>query len=302
MGILAAATGVMFVGSVLALRFGTTLPHWPFFGLAMAVYAYIALDAAWLSERPFPHDVDVATPTSVEAQKREAVGQLASGMAHEVKNPLMVLLTGVRYLQQRVPAGDPAVKTLLEDMHEAVTRADVVITGLLDYSAPAELRLAPSDVNAAIKRAASSVERELSEAAVALELELSAGLPPIALDTIRFHQVLVHVLRNAVHATPPDGRITARTYATADRNHLDGPDAVIMLEVDDTGSGIPHDSLGRIFDPFFTTKPPGAGTGLGLAVSRRIVEMHGASINIANRPEGGTRVSIAFRVPKERTQ
>jgi signal transduction histidine kinase len=176
-------------------------------------------------------------------------------------------------------------------MHEAVKRADAVIMGLLDFSAPRELALAPADLNAVVQRSAGMVKHEMTKARLTLDLDLSADLPPLALDVFKLQQVLVNVLTNAAHATPPGGRITTRTCRR---------DEVTIIEVDDTGSGIPEEALGKLFDPFFTTKPSGKGTGLGLAVSRQIVEMHGASIDIGNRPEGGARVTIAFNVLKER--
>ncbi len=161
-----------------------------------------------------------------------------------------------------------------------------------------------------VERSAGFVKHEVTKARVTLDLDLSADLPPLALDVFKLQQVLVNVLTNAAHATPPGGRITVRTYRRGVRlvSEVPGPstpdrfetgDEVIILEVDDTGSGIPEDVLGKLFDPFFTTKPTGKGTGLGLAVSRQIVKMHGASINIGNRPEGGARVTIAFDVLKE---
>jgi len=202
----------------------------------------------------------------------------------------MTLLTGVHYLMQHVPTTDEGVKTLLEDMHDAVKRADAVIMGLLDFSAPRELVLAPADLNTVVQRSAGMVKHEVTRARVTLDLALGTDLPPLALDVFKLQQVLVNVLTNAAHATPPGGRITARTYCR---------DSVTILEVDDTGSGIPKEALGKLFDPFFTTKPAGKGTGLGLAVARQIVEMHGASIDIGNRPEGGARVTIAFTVLKE---
>ena len=313
MVILAAAMALLALVYVVAALLGTTPPEWPSIGFVIAAYIGIALGAGWFREvrvavdqrtaaerelrqtnldlRKSHTDLQLAQWKLIETERLEAVGQLAAGVAHEVKNPLMTLLTGVHYLMQRVSPTDGNVKTLLEDMHEAVKRADAVIMGLLDFSAPRELALAPADLNAVVQRSAGMVKHEMTKARITLDLDLSADLPPLALDVFKFQQVLVNVLTNAAHATPPGGRIIARTHRR---------DEVTTLEVDDTGSGIPEEALGKLFDPFFTTKPAGKGTGLGLAVSRQIVEMHGASIDIGNRPEGGARVTIAFNVGKER--
>lgn len=313
MAMLAAAMVLLSLSYVVASVLGTTLPEWPVFGFVIAAYIGIALGAGWFREvrvaveerkaaerelrqtnldlRKSHTDLQLAQWKLIETERLEAVGQLAAGVAHEVKNPLMTLLTGVHYLMQHVPPTDGNVRTLLEDMHEAVKRADAVIMGLLDFSAPRELALAPADLNAVVQRSAGMVKHEMTKARLTLDLDLSADLPPLALDVFKLQQVLVNVLTNAAHATPPGGRITTRTCRR---------DEVTIIEVDDTGSGIPEEALGKLFDPFFTTKPSGKGTGLGLAVSRQIVEMHGASIDIGNRPEGGARVTIAFNVLKER--
>jgi signal transduction histidine kinase len=313
MAMLAAAMALLALVYAVAALLGSTLPEWPSIGFVIAAYIGIALGAGWFREvrvavdqrtaaerelrqtnldlRKSHTDLQLAQWKLIETERLEAVGQLAAGVAHEVKNPLMTLLTGVHYLMQHVPPTDGNVRTLLEDMHEAVKRADAVIMGLLDFSAPRELALAPGDLNAVVQRSAGMVKHEMTKARLTLDLDLSADLPPLALDVFKFQQVLVNVLTNAAHATPPGGRITARTYLR---------DEVTIVEVDDTGSGIPEEALGKLFDPFFTTKPTGQGTGLGLAVSRQIVEMHRASIDIGNRPEGGARVTIAFNVLKER--
>lgn len=332
MAMLAAAMALLSLSYLVAALLGATLPEWPIIGFVIAAYIGIALGAGWFREvrvavekrtaaerelrqayldlRQSHSDLQLAQWKLIETERLEAVGQLAAGVAHEVKNPLMTLLTGVHYLMQRVPSADGNVRTLLDDMHEAVKRADAVIMGLLDFSAPRELTLAPEDLNAVVERSAGLVKHEVTKARVTLDLDLSADLPPLALDVFKLQQVLVNVLTNAAHATPPGGKITVHTYRRGVRlvselpeptepDRFETGDEVIILEVDDSGSGIPEEALGKLFDPFFTTKPTGKGTGLGLAVSRQILEMHGASINIGNRPAGGARVTIAFNVLKE---
>ena len=324
---LAAVMVLVSVGYVAIEALGMPLPEWPFFAFVIAAYIGIALGAGWFAElrvavkertaaatelrqayldlRRSHSDLQLAQWKLIEAEKLEAVGQLAAGVAHEVKNPLMTLLTGVRYLQHHAPSLDGAVRTLLEDMHEAVKRADRVITGLLDFATPRELTLAPADLNGVIARSGGLVKHEIDRARVALELDLAHDLAPLSLDVFKIQQVLVNVLTNAAHATPPGGQITVRTYRKGLQLPSDAPDSgpaagmqaageVVMLEVDDTGTGVPAHALDKLFDPFFTTKPAGKGTGLGLAVSRQIIEMHGGSIHVANRPDGGARVTIAF--------
>lgn len=218
-----------------------------------------------------------------DREKRQAIEQLAAGVAHEVNNPLMTLLTGVRVLQQRGAAGDGEITLLLEDMAVAVKRADGVIKQLMEFADPAPLAVVPGNLNRVVADAVDAITPDVTRRGATLELDLAADLPSTGIDSPRLTQALVQVLGNAVHATPRGGKIMVRT-AFKERE--------IVLEVDDSGPGLADDTLQRAFDPFFTTKPPGAGTGMGLAVARQIVEMHGGTIGIANRTAGGTRVTI----------
>jgi PAS domain S-box-containing protein len=224
----------------------------------------------------------------IEAERLESVGRLAAGVAHEVKNPLMTLLTGVRYLAGRQDTKDADVSVLLDDMAEAVMRADTVIRGLLDFAAPRKLDLQCQNLNDIVERSLLLMKHDLDKGQITLVRELDAELPALMLDTFKLQQVLINLVTNAVHATPPGGRVVART-----RRRTAG-DPIVVLEIEDTGSGIPEKALTKVFDPFFTTKPTGTGTGLGLSVSRQIVQMHGGELDLTNRAEGGVRATIAF--------
>ena len=153
------------------------------------------------------------------------------------------------------------------------------------------------------------VRHLLNEGGITLNRELATELPPVWLDRNKIQQVFVNILTNAIHATPSGGTITIRTSSRvlspaevnrdagsreADRIHAG--ETVVIAEVIDTGSGIPADELRQIFDPFFTTKDTGKGTGLGLTVTKKIVELHGGSLEIHNRKEGGVAVTIVFKV------
>lgn len=325
--VLAIAMVVLSAGYVLALAAGRQLADWPPIVLVIGTYIGLALGWGWFSEvraevrqreeaerqlreayvdlRKSHADLQLAQWKLLETEKLEAVGQLAAGVAHEVKNPLMTLLTGVRYLSRRRPPADPDVAVLLEDMAEAVHRANTVITGLLDFSAPRELTLAPADLNDLVEKSVIMVKHELDRAHVTLRRELDPHTPRLPLDAMKVQQVLVNLLTNAAHASPAGGAITVRTRLT-DEVLVSGAGPgdfatgrrLVVLEVDDTGSGIPEHQLGKLFDPFFTTKPAGKGTGLGLSVSRQIIDMHGATIDIRNRAEGGARATLIFDAPE----
>ena len=246
----------------------------------------------------------------IQSAKFESVGQLAVGVAHEVKNPLHILLHGLVYLSRApLPAGDENVALVLGKMDNAVKRADRVIKGLLDFSAPSATELTPSELNAVVEESLLLVNHELVRAHVTLVKELEEALPVLKLDRQKIEQAFVNLFINAIHAMPAGGTLTVKTYAEWPTEF--GPDVGrrrtdqfrigetrVVAEVLDTGTGIPTETLDRLFDPFFTTKPPGQGTGLGLSVTRKILELHQGTIEISNRQEGGVRVTLTFKTER----
>lgn len=242
----------------------------------------------------------------IQAEKMESIGTLAAGVAHEVKNPLATLMMGVEFLMKRLHSTDPTVAQVLADMQDAILRADSITRALVDYSANTQLALAPEDLNKLIEEALKLVRPQLDRTHVQLVRNYGADLPPVAADRTRLQQVFVNLLINALQAMPQGGTLTVRTYLrqTTETSHFEGSrkaasiwagDTVVVAELDDTGVGIPQENLVKIFDPFFTTKPAGEGTGLGLPVSRKIIELHGGILEVKNRPEGGVRASVTLK-------
>jgi hypothetical protein len=245
----------------------------------------------------------------IQAEKLQSVGRLAAGVAHEVKNPLGILGMGIDYLTKNLVTSDPNVAQILNDMKEALHRADAIIMGLLDFSVPRELAMRNEDLNAILEQTLGMVKHEMSAAPVRLGKELAPDLPPVWVDSNKMKQVFVNILTNAIHAMPGGGTLTIRTLARQLQETEVSPDAgsriadrfragdrVVVCEVVDTGSGISEEKLAHIFDPFFTTKPTGKGTGLGLTVTKQIVERHGGTIDIRNRKEGGVIVTVMLKV------
>jgi PAS domain S-box-containing protein len=237
----------------------------------------------------------------IQAEKMESVGRLAAGVAHEVKNPLAILSMGLEYIDEtcNISKLEPDV---FRAMREAVLRADSIIRGLVDFSAERTLDASANSLNAMIERALLLVKHELMGAHVNADTELAGDLPRVRLDATKIQQVFVNLFMNAIHAMNDGGTLRVRTYQKAISG--DEPSGladrfvrgtrVVVAEVDDTGHGIPPDKLAKVWDPFFTTKGTGRGTGLGLTVTRKIVELHGGAIRIANRPEGGARVTVVL--------
>jgi signal transduction histidine kinase len=157
--------------------------------------------------------------------------------------------------------------------------------------------VADEDLNSAIEKSLKLVRHDLVKAHVNVATDFADNLPSLKLNRGKMEQVFINLFVNAVHAMPRGGTLTVRTRAQSPQQHNGSPDAgSVVAEVLDTGTGIPAEALARIFEPFFTTKPTGVGTGLGMCVVKNILERHGGTITMANRPEGGAVATITFNL------
>jgi len=246
----------------------------------------------------------------IQAEKLESVGRLAAGIAHEVKNPLATIRLGVDFLAARGEPMDADARIVLREMAHAVERSDAVIRELLDFSASREMELADADLGLVVDRAMALVRLECERARVALKREASGALPAVRLDRNKAEQVLVNLLLNAVQAMPEGGEVHVRAGVSVsgmpgvvrpdpgDRSgaSVRAAGAYAFVVVRDHGPGIEPGLLEKVFDPFFTTKPTGKGTGLGLTVVKKIMEMHNGWITLEAHPESGLVATVAFPV------
>ena len=245
----------------------------------------------------------------IQAEKLESLGRLAAGVAHEVKNPLALLLLGVDYLEAGVTTDDENVGVILRDMREAITRAEKIIHGMVDFSSDRPLKMQRHDLHGLILSAITLVKHELTKHSIALSTDFVAPWAEVSADRLKIEQIFVNLLMNAIHAMQEEGsgRLEIRTFLqkleaptrdvgarTAD--HLRGGDEVIVVQIKDTGPGIPLEIMSKIFDPFFTTKATGEGTGLGLSVVKKIVELHRGLLKLENNPDRGLTISLILRV------
>ena len=243
----------------------------------------------------------------IQAEKMETVGRMAAGVAHEVQNPLQILLMSLDYLSQRMVGGrDAVLDGVINDMRQAAKRADIIIRGLLDFSHSDTLELKPQDLNALIEKALVLIRHQLTSTHITLQTDLGTGLPPLPLDGVKIEQLFVNLFTNAIDAMPKGGTLTVKTSrVTLAETHRDpgareaarfyAGDPVVLVEIEDTGSGIAPEVLRKIFDPFFTTKDTGKGTGLGLAIVKHILDLHGGIIEIRNRAGGGAQCQLMFK-------
>ena len=242
----------------------------------------------------------------VEAEKMKSIGRLAAGVAHEVKNPLAVISMGIDYLAQIAFGEDPSVADIIKEVSTAVQRADHVVRELLDFAAPKELSMDDQDLNLVIEEMLTMTRSFFAGKDIAIARELAPDLPPVRVDTVKISQVLVNLVMNAADAAPQSGgRITVRTYSrqlanfganVGDARHelFRAGDLIVAVEIEDNGPGVPGDKLEKVFDPFFTTKPTGQGAGLGLTVSKTIMDLHNASLTISNGDKSGAMATMMF--------
>ena len=234
----------------------------------------------------------------VRAAKMESIGQLAAGVAHEVKNPLAIISMGVEFLNS-TPDRDATEQQILTDMDGAVQRADRVIRGLLDYSHYSKLERRPGDINEVIKQSLHLVDHEMKKHQIDVCTNLDI-LETACFDFTRIQQVFINLFVNSAQAMGEGGRleITSKMDRLSPIEAEPSPDyqaglRVIRVTVTDNGPGIGDTDCEKIFDPFYTTKDIGQGTGLGLSESRNIMELHNGTLQLMNcKPTGACAVVI----------
>ncbi|HET8541333.1 MAG TPA: GAF domain-containing protein [Anaeromyxobacter sp.] len=243
----------------------------------------VAADNARLYEdlRRSYADLERAQHRLIQGERLAALGEMSAVVAHEVRNPLGVIFNSLGSLRRLVrPSGD--AKMLLDIVGEEADRLNRIVGDLLDFARPATPELRPEPLDRVVEDA---VVAALAQRPNGIDVarELDPALPAVPMDPRLVRQAVLNVVVNAVQAMPEGGRITLRTRAEREE---------AVLEVEDTGPGIPDEVRARIFEPFFTTKA--SGTGLGLAVVRRIVEGHGGTVVVRSRPGEGTLFALRF--------
>lgn len=239
----------------------------------------------------------------IQAEKMGAIGQLASGIVHEVKNPLGILLKGVNYLEREYGPAQGELAQVLRMMKDAIMRADQIVRDLLDFARPAPLDLRPVPIQSVLDTALELVQEQLSAGHIKVVKEIAPGVKPVFLDESRMKQALINLILNAFQAMHSGGTLTIRAYpkrltkvggsvGNRSTDVFRVGQTVLVCELLDTGPGIPTEALSKVFDPFFTTKAPGEGTGLGLAVTKTIIEQHQGCIEMASEQGQGAQVTI----------
>jgi two-component system, NtrC family, sensor kinase len=223
---------------------------------------------------------------AIHTEKMSALGRMAAGIAHEINNPLAGILLFSSNLSKKVPEKGP-MKEGLDIIIRETVRCKTIIQELLEFSRDREPQKEMVNPNTILEKALKMLENEFRLHHVQIKKQLSDDLQETMLDENQIEQIFVNLLLNAVQAIEEKGVITVTSRMDENRKKA-------LIEVADTGSGIPSENIAKIFEPFFSTKPK--GTGLGLAVSYAIVKNHEGDINAFSKPGEGTRFVLEFPI------
>jgi two-component system NtrC family sensor kinase len=227
----------------------------------------------------------------IETGRLASIGELAAGIAHEINNPVAIMVQEAGWIDDLLGEGEPCSKENLEEITRAVgqirtqgDRCKEITYKLLSFARKTDPTIREVELNQVVDEVIGLTSQKTRYANVHIETELSPELPTIQASPSELQQVLLNLVNNAIDAIErPGGNVTVATRAEGDG---------VILEVQDTGKGIPEANLGRIFDPFFTTKPVGQGTGLGLPICYGIVEKMGGRISVESEIEKGTTFTV----------
>jgi len=232
-----------------------------------------------------------ATLTIMKSEKLATIGQLASGVAHEINNPLGGILSYSHLVLEDMDADDPGRENV-EKIAVQATRCKEIVKGLLDYSRQTEPKMSVANVNKILSVALSLVEKQALFHNIEVIKYLSPDPIQVMADTSQIQQVFINIIINAAESMEGQGKFVLQTKKSEDGNSA-------KIEFTDTGHGIPEENIEKLFDPFFTTKEVGHGTGLGLAVSYGIIERHKGSIEVKSDVGKGTSFIVSLPLHKE---
>jgi two-component system, NtrC family, sensor kinase len=237
------------------------------------------------------NELNSAHEQMLRVEKMASIGKLAAIVAHEINNPLAGILTYAKLLKKQFAREndkkyDEVVASL--DLIESESwRCGEIIRNLLTFARATPRNYAPADLNVVVDRCVRLVQHQLDLQNIQLHLDLALDLPPVRCDPAQIEQVILALVMNAIAAMPKGGNLTLRSRKT------DGKPQ-IQMEVQDDGTGIPPELMSRMFEPFFTTKEHGHGLGLGLAISRMIVDRHQGRIDVKSELGHGTLFTVAL--------
>jgi signal transduction histidine kinase len=227
-----------------------------------------------------------------------SLGEMAAGIAHELKNPLAGIEVMAGLLRRQV-AELPDAQSLLADIISEAKLANAIVVEMLEFVRPIRLQVEHTKVDDVLHQAATLAESKARRGDTAVTVNLESDLPAIEGDQHQLCQVFTNLLANAFEALDGRGRIAITAYRSAIEQDpamigVQPPTPTVVVDVEDNGPGVPPEAADKIFDPFFTTKPQ--GSGLGLAIVRKIVDAHDGRIDLSSAPGKGTRFRVTLPV------
>ena len=223
----------------------------------------------------------------IQSAKMASLGTLAAGVAHEIKNPLAIILQGIEYLKYSL-SSDATLIDVAERINKAVLRADRIVKGLLNFSRQTPFNFAETDIASVVEESISFVELQAARKNIMLIRQFAPNLPNVMTDSDQMKQVFINIFNNAFEAMSQGGTIAISL------EQIKGGDGknYLWIKFADNGCGIPEKDLQNVFDPFFSTKRKDGNSGLGLSIIKGIIDGHLGTINIESTPGKGTSVII----------
>ena len=233
-----------------------------------------------------------------EQQRLAALGTMAAGLAHEIRNPLAGIKGAAQYLHTtEEPPDAEEFQDLLGVIVGETDRLAGVVEQFLDYARPMQVHAVATDLSALVQKLIQLVKLRDPTSEVSITLDAPPDLPRVTCDADKVHQILLNLIRNALEAVATDGTIQVRMRNGQVTGPGRAPREAVEILVEDDGPGLSNEALQKLFIPFYTTKQH--GTGLGLPISRRLVEAHGGELTARSRRSGGTRVTVRLPlIPK----
>ena len=228
------------------------------------------------------HDAEM-----LQAEHLATMGELAAGVAHEIRNPLAGIAGAIEIITKDFPKDHPD-REVMEDLRQEVRRIEKVLNDMLAYAKPKPSQFGRADLKETFARTLQLARQQIGLKNVEFSVQIPPDLPAFRMDSEQLHQVLLNLVLNGVQAIEREGKVTIA--AKVDAAGGPGQGDLVEISVSDTGAGIPPESLERIFRPFYTTKR--GGTGLGLSLCRRIIRQHGGTLTAESKLGKGSRFII----------
>ena len=273
-----------------------------------------ALDHALQQAHEWRAQADAAGQPAADARKTElseikrteSLARLVSGLAHEIRNPLSLIQLAGDFLARPRPLSPEDQARLSKYLCEGAQRIEIIMEEMFAAFVPKQLARAPEDPVVLIEDALRAAGAAGWEAAkITVTRDIAKDLPKVFVDRAKMADAIAHLLANAADSIPEGGEISIRarthTFEASEREGWEraawfwAGDTAVVIEIADTGPGIPPDKLPHIFEPFFTSRPAGKGTGLRLAATKKIVELHSGKVSITNRVDGGSLARLVLK-------